>query len=112
MSLLNTFYAKGSITRGDMKVFLILLNPMAPHITEEIYQALPGSGESIMICDFPVYDEALNNKDNEEKSLAGQAYLNIAGRIQGEDIPFIDLDEPKCVLDKIKRFFKSLKKGE
>ncbi len=37
MSLLNTFYAKGSITRGDMKVFLILLNPMAPHITEEIW---------------------------------------------------------------------------
>ena len=49
---------------------------------------------------------------NEEKSLAGKAYLNIARRIQGEDVPFIDLDEPKCVLDKIKRFFKSLKKGE
>lgn len=37
MSLLNTYYAKGSITRGDMRVFLILLNPMAPHITEEIW---------------------------------------------------------------------------
>ena len=49
---------------------------------------------------------------NEEKSLAGKAYLNIARRIQGEEVPFIDLDEPKCVLDKIKRFFKSLKKGE
>ena len=38
MSLLNTFYAKGSITKGDMKVFLVLLNPMAPHITEEIWE--------------------------------------------------------------------------
>ncbi len=39
MTLVNTFYAKGSITKGDMKVFLILLNPFAPHITEEIWFA-------------------------------------------------------------------------
>ena len=44
---------------------------------------------------------------NEEKSLAGKAYLNIAKRIQGEDVPFIDLDEPKDILGKIKKFFKS-----
>ena len=49
---------------------------------------------------------------NEEKSLAGKAYLNIAKRIQGEDVPFIDLDEPKDILGKIKKFFKSLGKGE
>lgn len=49
---------------------------------------------------------------NEEKSLAGRAYLNIAKRIQGEDIPFIDLNEPKTLLDKIKKFFQSFGKGE
>ena len=37
MSLVNTFYTKGSVTKGDMRIFLILLNPMAPHITEEIW---------------------------------------------------------------------------
>ncbi len=37
MSLVNTIYAKGAISRADMKVFLLLLNPMAPHITEEIW---------------------------------------------------------------------------
>lgn len=38
---------------------LKLLHPFMPFITEEIWQALPHEGESIMISDFPVYDEAL-----------------------------------------------------
>ena len=38
MALLNDFYKKGSITKGELKTFLILLNPVAPHITEECGQ--------------------------------------------------------------------------
>ena len=37
MALLNDFYKKGSITKGELKTFLILLNPVAPHITEEMW---------------------------------------------------------------------------
>ena len=33
MTLLNDFYKKGSITRGELKTLIILLNPVAPHIT-------------------------------------------------------------------------------
>ena len=47
---------------------------------------------------------------NNEKSLAGQAYLNVARRINGEDVPFIDLDEPKGFVGKIKKFFSGLAK--
>ena len=36
MTLVNQFYARGSVTRGEMRVLLQLLNPVAPHITEEI----------------------------------------------------------------------------
>ena len=36
MTLLNDFYKKGSITRGELKTLIILLNPVAPHITEEV----------------------------------------------------------------------------
>ena len=36
MSLLNDFYKKGSITKGEFKTLIILLNPVAPHITEEL----------------------------------------------------------------------------
>ncbi|MBR1811746.1 MAG: valine--tRNA ligase [Clostridia bacterium] len=38
---------------------LKLLHPFMPFITEEIWQTLPHAGESIMIADYPVYDEAL-----------------------------------------------------
>ena len=46
---------------------------------------------------------------NDEKSLAGKAYHNVAKRIMGEEIDFLDLDEPKGpilkFLAKVKEFF-------
>ena len=46
---------------------------------------------------------------NNEKSLAGKAYNNVARRIIGEDVPFLDLEEkPQGVMAKIKKFFSSL----
>ena len=48
---------------------LKLLHPFMPFITEEIWQALPHDGESIMISDFPVYDEALKNEQAEADML-------------------------------------------
>ena len=42
---------------------------------------------------------------NNEKSLAGQAYNNVARRIMGEDVPFMDFNEPKGILAKLKRIF-------
>ena len=47
---------------------------------------------------------------NDEKSLAGQAYINIAKRIMGEEVPFLDIDTPTTIIDKIKNFF--LKKAQ
>ncbi len=44
---------------------LKLLHPFMPFITEEIWQALPHEGESIMISDFPVYDAKLANAEAE-----------------------------------------------
>lgn len=44
---------------------------------------------------------------NDEKSLAGQAYQNVAKRILGEEVPFLNLDEPKGPISK---FFQKLKK--
>lgn len=46
---------------------------------------------------------------NDEVSLAGQAYRNVAHRIMGEDVPFLDLTPQKGLVDKIKNFFSSLK---
>ncbi len=45
---------------------LKLLHPFMPYITEEIWQSLPHSGESIMISQWPVYNEALDFSADEE----------------------------------------------
>lgn len=47
---------------------------------------------------------------NNEKSLAGRAYLNVARRINGEDVPFLDLDEPKGIVGKIKKLLSGFTK--
>ncbi|MBE6677778.1 MAG: valine--tRNA ligase [Ruminococcaceae bacterium] len=50
------------VLSGAMK----LLHPFMPFITEEIWQTLPHSGESIMISDFPVYKEELSFEAEEQ----------------------------------------------
>jgi septum site-determining protein MinD len=46
---------------------------------------------------------------NDENALAGQAYRNVAKRILGEEVPFLDLDEPRGIMAKIKDVFAKLK---
>ena len=46
---------------------------------------------------------------NDEEALAGKAYRNVAQRILGEEVPFLDLDEPKGFVAKIKNAFAKLK---
>ena len=50
-----------------MKGMLKLLHPFMPFITEEIWQALVNDGTAIMLNSFPVYDEKLSYKEDEEK---------------------------------------------
>lgn len=45
---------------------------------------------------------------NDEKSLAGQAYQNVVKRILGEEVEFLNLEEPKGVMEKVKKFFAGL----
>lgn len=43
---------------------------------------------------------------NDEKSLAGVAYRNIARRVAGEDVPFMSLDEPSSWIERLKQFLR------
>ncbi len=47
---------------------------------------------------------------HDDKSIASKAYRNVAQRIEGEDVPFLDIDEPKDIFSKIKKFVLGLKK--
>jgi leucyl-tRNA synthetase len=57
MSLINEFYRKGSVTRGEYKTLLTLLNPVAPHITEELWQTAGFAGR-VYQTSWPEFDEA------------------------------------------------------
>ena len=57
MSLVNDFYAAGGATKDELGTLLILLNPFAPHITEELWQHCGFEGQ-IAHAAWPVYDEA------------------------------------------------------
>ena len=57
MALINQFYDKGSVTRGELKTFIQLLNPVAPHVTEEMWEKLGFEGY-VYNSQWPEYDEA------------------------------------------------------
>lgn len=57
MALINEFYKKNEINRAEYKTLLLLLNPVAPHITEELWQ-LMGNEERVYQASWPQYDEA------------------------------------------------------
>ena len=58
MTLLNAIYTKGSINKAELKALLLLVNPFAPHVTEEMWE-ICGYGKMIAADgEWPTYDEA------------------------------------------------------
>ena len=65
MALLNEITATGKINRAELKTLLILLNPFAPHVTEELYQIIGCEGV-LDEQEWVTYDEALCKDDTIE----------------------------------------------
>lgn len=65
MTLLNEIYSVGSITKKEFRDFLIILNPFAPHVTEELYQMIGCEGV-LDEQEWVTYDEALCKDDTIE----------------------------------------------
>ena len=65
MTLLNEVYNVGSITKKEFRDFLIMLNPFAPHVTEELYQIIGCEGV-LDEQEWVTYDEALCKDDTIE----------------------------------------------
>ena len=57
MALINDFYKANKVTKGEFKTLITLLNPVAPHITEEIWNAMGFEGR-VYQTTWPEYDEA------------------------------------------------------
>ena len=67
MTMLNEFYDKG-VNKAEYMTFLTLLNPFAPHITEELWQQMGGEG-LLSVAPWPVYDEAKTVEDTVEMAV-------------------------------------------
>ncbi|NLM49534.1 MAG: class I tRNA ligase family protein, partial [Clostridiaceae bacterium] len=79
MSFVNECYKKGSVTKAEFKTFLTLLNPFAPHITEELWQ-LQGFLGTIAQSSWPTYDEAKTIDDEVE------IVIQVCGKIRAKKV--------------------------
>ena len=58
MTLLNAIYAKGEINKAELKALILLVNPFAPHVTEEINEAVFAGSDMLASTQWPSFDEA------------------------------------------------------
>jgi len=88
MSLLNRFYDSGAVTSGEYKTLLLLLNPFAPHLTEEIWEKM-NFGGAVTDQTWPIYDEAKCVEDTVEIAVQVNGKLRsklmVAADISQED---------------------------
>ena len=84
MALLNDFYKKGSITKGELKTLIILLNPVAPHITEEMWQVIGCEGR-VYQQTWPEYDEAKTVESSVEIAVQINGKVKATLGIQKDD---------------------------
>ncbi|MBR2948314.1 MAG: leucine--tRNA ligase [Lachnospiraceae bacterium] len=57
MALINEMYKVGKVTKDEFKTLIIMLNPVAPHITEELWEMMGFEGRLYQTA-WPVYEEA------------------------------------------------------
>lgn len=86
MTMVNEFYKLKTINKAEFKTFLTLLNPFAPHITEELNE-LAGFSTPISSYSWPKYDEAKTIDDEIEVP------IQINGKFKGTISIVLDEDE-------------------
>ena len=85
----NEMTANG-VTRGDLGILLRLLNPFAPHITEELWEQLGFAAETGRMCcqaEWPVYDASKTVASSVEMA------IQVNGKMKGTVTVAVDSDE-------------------
>ena len=89
MTAVNEMSANG-VTRGDLSILLRLLNPFAPHITEELWEKLGFAAQTGKMCcqaEWPVYDESKTIASTVEMA------IQVNGKMKGTVQMPVDSDE-------------------
>ncbi len=102
--------------KEDVKKYRLIINRVRPNMietnemmsVEDVVGILSAELVGIIPEDTGIITSTNKGEPivNNEKSLAGMAYFNVARRIMGEDIPWLDIDKPKTLVDKIKKLFR------
>ncbi len=95
MSLVNEFYKLERVTKGEYKILITLLNPVAPHMTEELW-AKYGEGGFLSLAKWPEYDEDKTVDDEIE------IVIQLNGKIRDKMMVPANLDKDgteKTVMD-------------
>ena len=77
MTMVNEFYAKGSVTRGELKALLLILSPVSPHICEEMWER-NGFGAPLHHQPWPKWDEKYLVNDTVEIA------VQLNGKVKGK----------------------------
>ena len=85
MILTNELDKKEHISKKDYKTLLLLLNPIAPHVTEELNEICE-LGDKLHICSWPIY--------NEEKTIDKEIEIGVQvnGKLRGSIVIENDMD--------------------
>ena len=105
--------------KEEIESYKLLLNRVRPNLiesndmmsVEDVVEILSAELIGVIPEDTGIITSTNKGEPivNDETSLAGQAYRNVAKRIMGEDVPFLDLTQPKGFMAKIKNLFTKLK---
>ena len=86
MKLVNAYYDRENISYGDYLVLLKLLNPVAPHMTEEANEFIKNT-EALVFSSWPIYDEDKLIEDNVEIA------IQVNGKLRGTIKAKKDMDK-------------------
>lgn len=87
MAMLNEIYNTGKITIDELKIFTILLNPFAPHVTEEVWQNCKFGEQSLYLQNWPLYGED-KCKDKEIEIV-----IQINGKVRSKIMVPLEMDQ-------------------
>lgn len=103
-------------SKEDVKKYRLIINRVRPNMietnemmsVEDVVGILSAELVGIIPEDTGIITSTNKGEPivNNEKSLAGIAYFNVARRIMGEDIPWLDISKPKTLVEKIKKLFR------
>lgn len=91
MALINDISATNAITKKELSIFSVLLNPFAPHITEEVWERNSLGTDILANAEWPLYDETKCKDDSVEIA------IQVNGKIKGKIVIAADCDNDKAL---------------